>query len=107
VHSLIIYGGLEHYRVKVAHVLKANNSGFNEIIMLTEFYYYYYVLIEKGRRQYMTGREGPIPFLAILSSFSPSHEITLWNSCTCFLFYPSTYHPCLLKAFEPLLNSLI
>jgi hypothetical protein len=62
VHSLINYGGLEHYRVKVAHLLKTNNSGFNEIIMLTEFYYYYYVLIEKGRRQYMTGREGPIPF---------------------------------------------
>jgi hypothetical protein len=30
-----------------------------------------------------------------------AHEITHWNSCTCFLFYPSTYHPCLLKAFEP------
>jgi hypothetical protein len=30
-----------------------------------------------------------------------AHEITLWNSCTCFLFYPSTYHPCLLKAIEP------
>jgi hypothetical protein len=29
------------------------------------------------------------------------HEITLWNSCTCFPCYPSTYHPCLLKAFEP------
>jgi hypothetical protein len=30
-----------------------------------------------------------------------AHEITLWNSCSCFLFYPSTYHPCLQKAIEP------
>jgi hypothetical protein len=30
-----------------------------------------------------------------------AHEITLWNSCSCFLFYRSTYHPCLLKAIEP------